>query len=372
VHKKNTPNTGPKSFKRFTFQNPAIFIVLFTLLICTPIFAFTGQVINQTTNRPEPDIEVSYIRHAAGDVSIVRDTTNSKGQFVIDAPADPGADPPPMLLARYKGIDYPGNPTPTGDTVDISVFEITDSDSAISIGSHHIILNTQEGTVTYIVITHNHSNRTYLTGGDHGHGLELRLPDGVTEIINAPQGVHLHGSVLVDPRPIIPGNSQTFFSFPIPTSNRLHHSVTYPTNTLDVLVQPPESPVTITGLQDLGTVNLGNNTFHRWSTSNLAVGAHIAIALESPSTLSDPQTLPWILGASAFAIAMLAAVIHLRYKTPQPSPTAPASDRRTMMLEQIANLDERFENGELSEKDYQARRDALKAEIVDLDKELAG
>jgi len=369
MNKKESPTYGQKSSKKFTFQYFTSFIPLLALLIFSPVFALKGQVINQTTNLPESNVEVSYIRHATGDVAIVRDTTDSKGQFVIDTPTDPGADPPPMLIARYKGIDYPGNPA--DDTINIPVFEITDSDSAISIGSHHIIIDAQEGTATYIVITHNHSNRTYLTGGDHGHGLELSLPDGVTEILNAPQGVHLHGSVLVDPRPIIPGNSQTFFTFPIPTSNRLHHSVTYATNSLDVLVQPPESQVTVTGLQDHGTVSLGENTFHRWSTSNLAIGAHIDIQLQSPSITSDPQTLPWILGASALVVAILAGVIYLRGKTPEPSaaPAAPPSDRRTMMLEQIASLDERFENGELAKEDYNARRDALKAEVVDLDKE---
>ena len=173
------------TLKRENKMQPFIFLIAFlTLLISTPVSALTGRVVNQTLNRVEPDIEVSYILHETGDVTVVRDTTDSKGQFTLDVPSDPGAEPPPMLFARYNGIDYPGNPAPAGDTVDIPVFETTESDTAISLSSHHILLDAQAGTATYIIIVHNRGDRTYLTGGDHGHGLEIPLPDGVTDILS--------------------------------------------------------------------------------------------------------------------------------------------------------------------------------------------
>jgi rRNA maturation protein Nop10 len=361
--KKKHSEISQKSWADFFHLSPFTFYHLITGLLLAVIpassFALTGRVINQTLNRPEPNVEVSYIRHAQADVTILRDTTNSEGQYTIDAPTDPGADPPPMLLARYNGIDYPGNPAPAGVTVDIPVFETANSDTAISLSSHHILIDAQAQTVTYILVTHNHSKYTYLSDGDHGHGLELPLPNGTTEVINSPQGVHLHGSTLVDPRPIIPGNSQTFFTFPLPTSNRLHQRITYPTNALDVLVQPADTPITTVTLQDQGTVSLGNNTYHRWSATNLTPGAHIDLQIESPGTTSDPQTLTWIFGASAIVVAAFAGLIHIRSRKP-------TSDRRTVLLEQVANLDQRFENGDIPEDDYKTRRYALKAEVIDL------
>ena len=348
-------------------MQPFIFLIAFlTLLISTPVFALTGRVINQTLNRVEPDIEVSYILHETGDVTVVRDTTDSTGQFILDVPSDPGAEPPPMLFARYNGIDYPGNPAPAGDTVDIPVFETTDSDTAISLSSHHILLDAQAGTATYIIIVHNRGDRTYLTGGDHGHGLEIPLPDGVTDILRAPQGVHLQGTLLVDPRPIIPGNSQTFFTFSIPPSNRISQRITYPTAGMDLLVQPTEIPVSTTVLRDLGDVTLGTNIFRRFGAEQLAPGTQIDIALSSPETASNLQTpilnnglsaQAWIAAASTIAIAIL--VIYMRSLKTTPN-------RRTILLEQIADLDERYENGELSEPDYKNRRNALKAEVIDL------
>ena len=337
-------------------QTYVVFLILF---ISSPVFALTGRVINQTLNRPEPDVEVSYILHETGDVTVMRDTTDSKGQFILDVPSDPGAEPPPMLFARYNGIDYPGNPAPAGDTVDIPVFETTESDTAISLSSHHILLDAQAGTVTYIFIVHNHGDRTYLTGGDHGHGLEIPLPDGVTDFIHAPQGVHLHDTLLVDPRPIIPGNSQTFFTFSIPPSNRIAQRITYPTAGMDLFVQPADTPVSTTVLRDLGGITLGDHVFQRFGAEQLAPGTQIDIALSSPETTFafNSQTPIWIAAASVVALAILVLYMRTLKTTP---------NRRTILLEQIADLDERYENGNLSETDYKNRRNALKAEVIDL------
>ena len=341
-------------------------LVMLALFISTPTFALTGRVINQTLNRIEPHVEVSYILHEAGDVTVVRDTTDSKGQFTLDIPPDPGAEPPPMLFARYNGIDYPGNPAPAGDIVDISVFETTDSDTAISLSSHHILLDAQAGTVTYIFIVHNHGDRTYLTGGDDGHGLEIPLPDGVTDILRAPQGVHLHDTLLVDPRPIIPGNSQTFFTFSIPPSNRIAQRITYPTAGMDLFVQPADTPVSTTILQDLGGITLGDHVFRRFGAEQLVPGTQIDIKLSSAEITSNLQTpilnnslsaQAWIAAASMIVVAIL--VIYMRSLKTTPN-------RRTILLEQIADLDERYESGKLSEPDYKNRRNALKAEVIDL------
>ena len=344
-------------------KSPARFVFcigLLALLTCAPAFALTGRVVNQTLNRPEPDVEVSYIRHETGDVTVVRDTTDAEGRFALEVPPDPGADPPPMLLARYRGIDYPGNPAPAGDRVDIPVFETTDSDTALSLASHHIIIDAQAGTVTYILIAHNRGDRTYLTGGDHGHGLEMLLPDGVTEIARAPQGVHLHGSLLVDPRPIIPGNSQTFFTFALPSSKRVIQRVTYPTTAVNLLVRPTDTPIATTALRDRGVVTLGDNAFQSYGADQLARGTQIDIRLSAPEVASDSQLWIWVSAASAVVVLIL--VIYLRF------PKAPPN-RRTALLEQIADLDERFEKGTISEADYKTRRSALKAEVIDLTNE---
>lgn len=339
-------------------------MVLLFLLLSPPAFALTGRVINKTLNRPETGVAVSYIQHAGADVVVLRDTTDAEGRFALNLPSDPASDPPPMLMARYHNIDYPGNPAPAAGEIEIPVFELSNADTAISIVSHHILVNTQNRDVTYILIPQNRSDRTYVSDGDHGHGLELTLPEGVTDVLRAPQGVHLHGSTLVDPRPIIPGNSQTFFSFALPASNKLVHHITYPTASLDILVQPADAKVSATGLQDQGVVHFGQDTFRRFAAVDLLPGAHIGLTLETDDLFSQ-ETLIWALAALALVFGIAAVWIARRPRSAAPVRNS-GQHRRTALLEQIADLDERFKQGKIAEADYRARRDALMAEVSEL------
>ena len=128
---------------------------------------------------------------------------------------------------------------------------------------------------------------------------------------------------------------------------------------MELFVQPAETPVSTTVLQDFGTVTLGNTVFQRFGAEQLAPGAQIDISLSSSEFSITPnlQITIGIIAASALALAIL--IIYMRSHKTTPN-------RRTILLEQIADLDERYENGKLSEADYENRRNALKAEVIDL------
>jgi hypothetical protein len=367
-HTKTVPTQNAHIARRKTHSSLSVLLGLVFLVLPTLAFALTGQVTNHTLARPEANIQVSYIHHAASGVTIVRDTTDQNGRFTLDVTPDPNADPPPMLIARYKNIDYPGNPT-QGDTIEIPVYETTDQDTALSIASHHVLVDYNAKQATYIIIVKNSSNRTYLTGGDHGHGLELPLPDGVTEILRAPEGVHLHGYVLVDPRPIIPGQSQSFFSFAFPPNNQLNQTITYATGSFDLLVQPPETEVFTSDLHEHGTVNFGGQTFKQFAAADLAPNARIGIRFQSIKSaeeagVSQNTLIAVVVIAALFLGAM--AFIAIRQPRSKTSPQAPTNNRRSALLEQIADLDDRFESGNITEEVYRTRRDVLKAEVAEL------
>ena len=354
-------------FLRFTFHVSRLASYLTLLLFPTLAFALTGQVTNHTLSRPEANIPVSYIHHAESGATIVRDTTDQNGRFTLVMPANPPADPPPMLIARYNNVDYPGNLTPNSDTVEIPVYEITDQDTALSIASHHVLVDLTTKQATYILIIKNSGNHTYLTGGDHGHGLELPLPEGVTDILRAPEGVHLHGNVLVDPRPIIPGQSQSFFTFALPATNQLNQTITYTTSSFDLLVQPPESEVSTTGLHDHGPVTFGGQTFKQFAAADLTPGTRIGMQFGSIENEADgisQNTIMGIVGIVAIAFVAIVVIIVRRPSSNTQTPLS-TSNRRQALLEQIADLDDRFENGQLTKEIYQTRRDVLKAEVAE-------
>ncbi len=333
--------------------------LLFLHLFISPVWGLSGVVVNKTLNRPEGNVVVSYVQHVGNDVTVLRDTTTATGQFDIPVQVDVNADPPPMLFAQYLNVDYPGKVD--SETIEIPVYETTNADTAISLMSHHILINAQTREITYILIVQNRSDRTYLSEGDHGHGLELPLPDGVTDVLQAPQGVHLHGNVIVDPRPIVPGNGQTFFTFVLPTTHQFAQQITYPTSSLDMLVQPSETEVTVAGLHDHGTVTMGTDAFRRFGAVNLVPGTQVSLTIGSEEWVSQ-QTLVWMLAGLAVIFGGIAVVVARRPRGISSMPDR----RRQVLLEQLADLDDRFERGDLSESDYQSQRQALKTEVANL------
>ncbi|MDA0745193.1 MAG: hypothetical protein O2954_01660 [bacterium] len=357
-----------------------ILTLLLLFVFSSPAFSepVSGRVYNRTLSRPESGCIVSLIQHG-GQGKSVETTTDKAGNFSFDIPPTEG--PAPIISASYGNVDYFRSLSePSGEPLEISVYETTDSDSTIEIVSHHIIVEAQTNEVTQILIVRNNGDRTYRTGEGHGHGLEITLPDGVTEISRGAQGMHTHGATLVSPDPVRPGTSQLMFSFQLPEAGHLHQPVNYPTGAVDVLITPPDITVTSTGLQDLGQVAFEQRNFRRLTGAALAPGQRIDLRISGAGTAPtvvatetdwiSQDNLKWILGALALVFALLAVSFRIR---PQQAPTKNTPNlqtRRSALLQQIAELDDRFADGKLSEKDYEARRSAFKAEVVELTRAL--
>ena len=283
-----------------------------------------------------------------------------------------------LLSAAYAGVDYIHSVTPADSgEVEIPVYETTDADTAIALMSYHLVVDTHTGEAMQILIVQNRGDRTYRTGEGHGHGLEISLPEGVTDITQGPQGLHTHGSTLVDPRPVKPGGSQLTFAFRLPPSGRITQEMTYPTEALDVLVTPSETPVTGIALQDLGEIDLGKRRYRRFSGTALKPGDRIDLQIDSatPARSSFAEQAPWILGGVALGIGLLAVFFRAARQRAAPADGAkvddgPTRSRRKALMAQIVDLDDRFAEGEVAEADYQAQRATLMAEVVTLTRAL--
>lgn len=350
-----------------------------TLAFSSPAAAASipGRVFNRTLSRPVPDCPVTLIRHGAQTAVTAQDTTDADGRFRFDAPL-PAGDEHLILSAAYASVDY-FHPVDggSGESVEISVYETTGADTAIALASHHIIVDAAAGEVSQILIVQNNGDRTYISG--NGHGLEVPLPEGVTDITRGSQNLHTHGPILIDPRPVQPGGSHLMFVHPMPVTQRLVQEVRYPTGSVDILVAPSDTPISESSLQDLGEASVSDGrNFRRLSTTALKPGDRIVLQIGSPALLGEwisRETLIWGTGTLAVAFALLAVFFRPRQKAEIPTDLSGQGGtglevRRTAMLEQIADLDDRFADGELPEADYRARRNALKAEIVRLTRAL--
>jgi hypothetical protein len=315
---------------------------------------------------------VSLIQHGSNSAEVLKDTTGTRGEFSFEAEHAEG-DAHNILSASYKGIAYRQNVAHAhGEPVEIAVYETTDSDSALTVISHHLVIDGSSREVTQIIIVRNQSDRTFRTGGDHGHGLEIPLPDGVTSITGGAEGLHAHGDILVSPEPVRPGGSQLIFTHQLSDGSRFRQRVNYPTGSVDVLMTPPDAEIEAPGLQDMDEVAFQQRNFRRFRGAALEKGGQIILRLGVPSADLEEylsrDTLKWSLGGLAVAFGLLAVFYRRRPgKGGDGSDVSDMLNRRQVLLRQIADLDDRHEDGEIGEQDYRARREALLAEVVDLE-----
>ncbi len=353
------------------------------LLVFTSAGAQTlsGTVTNSTLSRPEAGLPVQIVSHSATDATVMADTTDANGQFSFNLPETPSSEIPILISTRYLGVDYTSDRVtdPTA-LIEILVYETSEDPSDLSVVSHHLIVDAATNQASQIYIFRNDSDRTYKTGTGHGHGIELPLPQNVTQFFEGPQGLHNHGSTLVDARPVPPGGIQLAYSFELPPDRQFAQHLVFDTQSVDLLVTPTDTPITQTSLEDIGPITLGQREYRRLGAKNLRRGQHIAFTVGGP-TFSDQggwateKNGPWILGSVAL-IALLAVVFikvgQRRQTNSGPSPGELGPDvRRTALLEQIADLDDRLDAGRIEKDDHARRREALKAEVVDLTRDKA-
>jgi hypothetical protein len=354
------------------------------LLLCTigatrtTAVELKGRVVNRTLDRPEAGVVVQLVHHSAKSAEVLADTTSADGRFAFEVSGEPTADVPMMLSAEYKGLPYRSDRvTDLSSDIEIAVYESTDQDSNIEMISHHLIIDTQGNQATQILIFQNTGDRTYKTGGGHGHGIEVPLPNGLTEAGSDIPGVHTHGSTLVDSRPVPPGRMQLSFMTAIPADGRFVQSVKYGTPSMDAFVTPSTADVRDVSMLDLGPVTLGDRDFRRFLSENVPAGGQVSLRLAGMTIVEssgvDPfdgsGKGPWALGG--MALGALLSLAYLKMGSNDVIPVKVDGDlgpeiRRTAVIQQIADLDDRLDANAIKADEHARRRDALKAEVVDL------
>lgn len=337
--------------------------------------AVTGTVVNATSETPVSNVEVGLVIHAPDTTQTLKATSGANGGFAFQV-SGIGPESQTFLTAHYDHVDYVQQVDPASEEpVRLPVYERTESDADVSISSHHVIIDRNAGEIIHVLIANNAGNRTYQTGEGHGHGLEVPLPEGITEILGGPEGIHAHGSTLIDPRPVRPGASQLMYSLRLTDSGEFEQRVSYPTDNVDVLVLPAETEVRSSTLEDLGPVTFNGRSFRRLTASGLVPGDRFSLAFGGAGSewilWSRSGPFIWVIGGGAIAIVLL--IYWLRPKqllAPAASGGSDLRARQDALVAAIADLDDRLDAGDLSEADHKTRRDALKDELLRVARQL--
>ncbi len=320
-----------------------------------------------------------------------------------------------IASATYNDVPFESDMLqfePARATVDapLMVYEAGATSADVRIGRAHWVISLQDGQnldVGELYAFTNASDRVYM-GEANADGipvvLRFSVPEGAANVSfeGGELGLRFQrdGDQYIDTMPLTPGGRQVLIRYSLPIQDgtaRLGHTIPYPIDNLNLLA--PDVGMTIDApdwLQQDPLETQGGN-YLNFLQSDLPAGSSLEVAFSdinaaqfvSPdSTASGPQQVidptaapgvsgqPWLpILLAVLAAALLAAGTFLLLKRQRAQAEAlpvMRQQQQQALIQEIADLDDAYDAGELLEADYQSRRRLLKAQIASLMREGTG
>lgn len=373
-------------------------LLLLTVTPLTPAYAakagtIKGRVINGTTGRPQAKVEVTLTQGKGDRREGQTVTTDETGRYRFhDLPT--GENTFYVLDARYEGGLFAGRPLTLPSNTDkqpviettLRVFEPTTDPNAILIRSDRLFAVHDEDRLSVIeaVSVINPTKSAYIGRGsalseadEDGvtPSLGFALPDDVVPEtfrwldadLDVPEAVEIEGVGFGITSAIPPGQVEFTFSYQLEGSGGtfdISRRALYEISELSVFAADPLE-VTSNRLEPRGDVEVQGTTYREFSTPeelDAADPIQILVVAEGGSST------PFVAGAiGAVGLALGIGVVAFRRsrrrtaRAPTPEPAAVDHDD---LITAIADLDLRFEAGDVSQDDYFRRRAELKARVA--------
>jgi hypothetical protein len=299
-----------------------------------------------------------------------------------------------MVTVEYNGAEYSTDkmvfyPDEDTKTLDLPVYEPTESADGISIAEAHMIVQAVEGGLSIADLSafENKGDRMYVgrVETDDGKKETLRFsvpPDAANlNFIHGltPEGIVRTKTGFSDTASVLPGPRRVVFAYTLPLSSgggSIEKTIEYPTGKFLLLVSKSNEQVTVEGLAGGDTVKIENEDFIRWSGENLAPGHEITIRFVNPAAWKD------YIKYAGIALLVLAVGGGILYSSLARGKGAGAGearkngkreslmDRRSALIKEIAALDDAYEAGRVDEGTYKEIRESRKAELVEVTRRL--
>jgi len=341
-----------------------------------------GVVMHGEGKGPRPIAGVRVVLHRVGpDRAGPLDSmlTDAKGRYHFRYAPSGSPDAIYFVSASYDGIAYFSVPLheaeTRGEDAQITVFDTTSGPVPIRVLGHHIIIgapdpHSQREAVEVFELG-NDSSVTRVSGGPDRPVWEARLPRGVGAAkVNptgeiAPSAISFTGGHVRLYAPVSPGARQLSYAYQVPSSALpLSLTVEQPTSVLEVLLEEPRATVNGGNLAEVAPTTSGGRAFRRFLGQNVPERAILQV--DVPFALGDTRARYFVALGVACSAAMLGAIVFAtrRRRVGAPARLAtthpPATDE---LLQAIALLDARFEQGSAATADERARYDAERSRL---------
>ncbi|HET7290077.1 MAG TPA: c-type cytochrome [Thermodesulfobacteriota bacterium] len=353
----------------------------------------TGKVVDKTNDKAVSGAALRLTSFMGDkETGSADSTTEEDGSFTFESlPWDRSY----MVTVEHNGAEYSTDklvfyPDEDVKTLDLPVYDPTDSSAGISIAEAHMIVQVVEDglSVADLSAFDNKGDKMYVGGAELADGkketLKFSVPKDAANLnfIHGltPEGVVRTETGFSDTASVPPGPKRVVFAYTMPLgsgSGTLEKTIEYPTASFLLLVSKTNDQVTVDGLDGGDSVKIENEDFIRWSGENLQPGHRITVKFVNPGALKD-NIIKWG-GIAVLIIAVGGGILYsslARGKSRETAGEKPAGSReslimrRSALIKEIAALDDGYEAGTIDESSYREIRDSKKAELVEVTRRL--
>ena len=400
------------------FRTAMMIVIVAILLVPATTQADTngrisGTITNGTTNAALADATVTASRfdqmpsgNTVPESVDVTTTTAADGSYAFE-----GLDTADGLVyaisVTYEGVLYSSGmvqiSTTPEQTADITVYETTADQAAITLASRGLLLNAVDKdsgavTITDVFSFENTSNRTIVADED-GRTLRFSVPANSAEVgpragfdFGTPS---LEGATVFATSPLRPGVANpASLNYTIPYTGStfdIELVADYPTTEMRLLLpvdangDGPAVAAESRQLLDNGIIPIGDSQYHVWSTGSLNAGDTIRLRFSNlPSASSSGRALstvaPALIALLALAgAAAIAGLVISRRKLNEPRPVTVSpliaetiDERREMLTAELRALEAAYASGEIDEATYAPSRRAILEDLRRISRAMRG
>ncbi|MEW6456696.1 MAG: hypothetical protein AB1410_08310 [Acidobacteriota bacterium] len=342
-----------------------------------------GKIINKTKGKEVvPFIEIilqQYSKQTPSEKQITRTDKNGKFHFKN---LSTDSQHSYSLNLNFQGAEYYSDiiifeKGETLKTLEIPVYDSTVNVKNIKVKAGHYIFDIEKGklSITEVFIFQNPENKTYVGEkvGMKGKNMTLRftLPKGF-EVLNFQSGlmsccVENLEDGFYDTMPLYPGQREIAFSYKISyNSSRYIFSpkINYPVENLNFLILDTGIKVESKDLHKEDSLEIQGKRYFRLSGREIEPNAEIKISMDN---LPYNQSSLKFFALGVLFILIVSGFIYPFIKRKKSlSPEQELKNKRKQLLSGIANLDDQYEAGNISEEIYLKARSEMKQKLIDI------
>lgn len=356
-----------------------------------------GQITNGTVGGDLPDgLNVTlFTQTPTGEIERYETLADAEGNFSFDAVS---IEPQQYYVASvayrervFASEQIAGAAAQPDLTLPLQIYELTEDPEVITI--NRVLLQISavaEGLqVAQFILIENTSDRVFtssqeVTTGRYA-GLIVHLPPSAI-IPGLPEDFQRYvisedQSFVIDTAPVLPGSGhiiQLVYYIPYQGDAIIEQPLNYRMDgELRLLLRPPSLQVTSEQVQSIGMEVVGQNTYSSYSGVLALVagdvlqfelsgtGASTAEQLETPNVVPGNTLLLLLVGFAILGVLAGAGYYFFSQRTTTDSPTADNKDRMIdALVQQIAELDDAHDRGDINHDLYHHRRKQLKTRLA--------